>query len=95
MRRISSVFAVYRITADSATVPGLICYSKNMRCFFIDSTLRYSNEKGFGESYYILCQVCWNSSIKVKKWEDGTEETSDCPVCERMIRTLNDEQVKD
>jgi hypothetical protein len=66
-----------------------------MRCFFVDSTLRYSNEKGFGESYYILCPVCWNSSIKVKKWEDGTEETSDCPVCERMIRTLNDEQRED
>lgn len=59
-----------------------------MRCFFVESTLKYSDVKGFAETYYILCPVCWNSSILYTKWEDGTEETSDCPVCERMIRTL-------
>jgi hypothetical protein len=68
-----------------------ICYSKSMRCFFVESTLKYSDEKGFGESYYITCPVCWNASIRYIKWEDGTEETGECPVCERMIRTLNDE----
>jgi len=62
-----------------------------MRCFFVESTLRYSDEKGFSEAYYIICPVCWNSSIIFKKWEDGTEETSECPVCERMISTLNSE----
>jgi hypothetical protein len=55
-----------------------------MRCFFVDSTLRYSDEKGFAESYYIICPVCWNASIKFQNWEDGTSETSECPVCERI-----------
>ncbi len=62
-----------------------------MKYFFIESTLRYSDEKGFGEAYYILCPVCWNSSIMYIKWEDGTEETSECRVCERMLRILNNE----
>ncbi len=48
------------------------------------STLRYSNEKGFGESYFILCPVCWNASIKVIRWEDGEEEFGECLVCKRM-----------
>lgn len=62
-----------------------------MKCFFVESTLRYSDEKGFGEAYYIICPVCRNSSIRFIIWEDATEETSECPVCERMIRTLNSE----
>ncbi|MCL4537587.1 MAG: hypothetical protein M1610_08360 [Nitrospirae bacterium] len=49
-----------------------------------DSTIRFSDERGFGESYYIICPVCWNSGIKVIKWEDGTEDVTDCAVCERM-----------
>jgi hypothetical protein len=52
--------------------------------FYDDSTIRFSDEKGFGESYYILCPVCWNSGIKVTRWEDGTEDVTDCAVCERM-----------
>jgi hypothetical protein len=62
-----------------------------MKCFFVESTLRYSDEKGFGEAYYINCPVCWNASIIFIKWEDDSEETSECPVCERMISTLNSE----
>jgi len=62
-----------------------------MRCFFVESTLRYSDEKGFGEAYYINCPVCWNASVIFIKWEDGTEETSECPVCERMISALSSE----
>lgn len=52
--------------------------------FYCDSTIKFSDEKGFGESYYILCPVCWNSSIKVTKWEKGMEESEDCSVCERI-----------
>ena len=66
-----------------------------MRYFFNDSTVRYSDEKGFCESYYIICPTCWNSGIKMNKWEDGTEEISECAICERMIRTLNDEYLSD
>ena len=62
-----------------------------MKCFFVESTLRYSDKKGFGEAYYINCPVCWDASIIYIKWEDDTEETSECPVCERMIRTFNSE----
>ena len=62
-----------------------------MKCFFVESTLRYSDEKGFGEAYYINCPVCWNASIIFIKWEDDTAEVSECPVCERMIRALNSE----
>ena len=59
-----------------------------MRCFFAESTVSYSDEKGFGEACYINCPVCWNASILFIKWEDGTEETSECPVCKRMINAL-------
>ncbi len=59
-----------------------------MKIFFVESTLRYSDEKGFGEAYYINCPVCWNASIQFIKWEDSAEETSECPVCERMINAL-------
>jgi hypothetical protein len=62
-----------------------------VRCFFVESTLKYGIEKGFGEAYYIICPACWNASILFIRWEDGAEETSECPVCERMIRTLNTE----
>lgn len=52
--------------------------------FYDDSTIRFSHEKGFGESYYILCPVCWNSGIKVTRWEDGTEDIKECAVCRGM-----------
>jgi hypothetical protein len=66
-----------------------------MKCFWVDSTVKYNNFKGFGESRYIICPVCWNASIKFTRWEDGTEEISECPVCERMMRILNSGQSKD
>lgn len=62
-----------------------------MRCFLIESTLRYSDTRGFGEAYLINCPVCWSASILLIKWENDTEETGECPVCERMIRSLNSE----
>jgi len=52
--------------------------------------MRFSDEKGFGESYYILCPVCWNSGIKVTGWEDGLEEVTDCAVSKRMEVSMND-----
>jgi len=38
-----------------------------------------------------IALLCWNASIIFIKWEDGTEETSECRVCERMIGALNGE----
>ncbi len=54
-----------------------------------NATLRFSPEKGFGESYFILCPVCWNASIKVFRWEDGSEEVRDCSSCSRMERLMD------
>jgi len=51
--------------------------------FYCDSTVRFSAERGFSETFYIMCPVCWNMSIKVIRWEDGTEE-EECASCERM-----------
>jgi hypothetical protein len=52
--------------------------------FYAESTIRFSDEKGFGESYYILCPVCWNCSIKITLWENGKEESKDCAICKRI-----------
>lgn len=49
-----------------------------------ESTLRYSDLKGFGETLWITCPVCWNS-MKVTCWEDGSSE-EECPACERIER---------
>ncbi len=57
-----------------------------------DSTLRFSLEKGFGESCYIVCPVCGNLGIKLIRWEDGTEEIKDCAVCRRMEETIGGSQ---
>jgi hypothetical protein len=57
--------------------------------FYRDSTIKFGNEKGFSESYYILCPVCWNSSIKITCWEDGTCIEEGCDVCDRIQRTMN------
>jgi hypothetical protein len=58
--------------------------------FSPDSTLRFSIERGFSESYYILCPVCWNAGIKIIRWEDKTEEEIDCAVCERRERMIDE-----
>jgi hypothetical protein len=51
--------------------------------FSADSTLRFSIERGFSESYYIVCPVCWNAGIKIILWEDGSEEVAECTICRR------------
>ena len=56
--------------------------------FSADSTVRFSIERGFSESYYIVCPICWNAGIKIILWEDGTEEAIDCVVCERRERMM-------
>ncbi|HSB51373.1 MAG TPA: hypothetical protein VLD40_01815 [Dissulfurispiraceae bacterium] len=57
--------------------------------FYRDSRIRYSEEKGFGESYYILCPVCWNSSIRLTVWETGTRDEDECATCRRMERLMS------
>ncbi len=58
-----------------------------------DSTLRFDSEKGFSESYYIICPVCWNSSIKVLQWEDGTIENGECITCKRTEELMDIEDL--
>jgi hypothetical protein len=56
--------------------------------FSTDSTIRFSIERGFSESFYILCPVCWNSGIRIVRWEDGSEEVNECTVCKRRERMM-------
>lgn len=56
--------------------------------FYSDSTVRFNKEKGFGESYYITCPVCWNSSIRVTQWEDGSVDSGECIICKRREETM-------
>lgn len=56
--------------------------------FYADSTIRFSVERGFSESYYILCPVCWNWGIHVTLWEDGSEDLSECLTCRRMDEAM-------
>ncbi len=51
--------------------------------FSPDSTIRFDVERGLSETFYILCPVCWNASIKIVRWEDGPEEEYECAVCRR------------
>ncbi len=60
--------------------------------FSRDTTVRFSIERGFSESYYILCPVCWNASIKVVRWEDGFEETAECATCRRREEMMDERQ---
>lgn len=59
--------------------------------FSVDSTLRFSRERGFSESYYILCPVCGNAGIIMTRWEDGAEETTECATCKRIEETMDEE----
>ncbi len=52
--------------------------------FSADSTLRFSAERGFSESFYLICPVCGNAGIKMTRWEDGSEETTHCAICRRI-----------
>jgi hypothetical protein len=54
-----------------------------------DSTIRFDVDKGFGESYYLICPVCWNSGIKMTCWEDGTHIEEECMVCSRRERIMS------
>ena len=56
--------------------------------FYADSTIRFSAERGFSESYYILCPVCWNWGINVTLWEDGSEDLSEYATCKRIADTM-------
>lgn len=61
--------------------------------FYDDSTLSFSSKRGFSESYYITCPVCWNSSIKVTRWEDGSVESGECVTCKRTEELMELEQL--
>jgi hypothetical protein len=50
-----------------------------------ESILKFSLEKGFGETHWITCPVCWNA-MKVTEWENGSIE-EECAACERIQRT--------
>ncbi len=56
--------------------------------FSADSTVRFSVERGFSESFTIVCPVCWNAAIKMVRWEDGSVEESECSVCRRRERMM-------
>ncbi len=60
--------------------------------FPADSTIRFSIERGFSESFYIICPVCSNAGIKVIRWEDGTEETTGCATCRRRDRMIEEQK---
>ncbi len=52
--------------------------------FYDDSTVHFDSAHGLGESYYIICPVCWNSSIRMTQWEDGASDCEECVTCRRM-----------
>jgi Zn ribbon nucleic-acid-binding protein len=57
------------------------------------SLLKFSLEKGFGESWWNICPVCGNASIRTVFWEDGTVEHRDCLVCLRMGEKMELEEL--
>lgn len=60
--------------------------------FSADSTIRFSIERGFSETFYSICPVCSNPSIRVTRWEDGTEEAMGCATCRRQEAMMEDER---
>lgn len=62
--------------------------------FFDGSTIRFDDEKGIGESYFILCPVCWNYGIKITIWENGTKDEEECPLCNREEQTMEVEDLE-
>lgn len=56
--------------------------------FSADSTIRFSIERGFSESFYVVCFVCQNAGIRVIRWEDGTEESTGCLTCGRLEKAM-------
>lgn len=59
--------------------------------FSADSTIRFSVERGFSEFFYLICPICSNASIKIIRWEDGTEETTGCLICKRAEKMMEEE----
>jgi hypothetical protein len=51
-----------------------------------ESTLRYNERKGFGETFWVTCPVCWNA-MRLTRWELAPEE-ADCASCRRRERLL-------
>jgi hypothetical protein len=62
--------------------------------FYEESIIHYDDEKGIGETFFILCPVCWSYGIKITVWEDGSEEQGHCPVCSRKERTMEIEDLE-
>ncbi len=56
-----------------------------------DATLRFSIERGFSLSSYIVCPVCWNAGIILTRFEDGTEEATECATCRRIEAAMDEE----
>jgi Zn ribbon nucleic-acid-binding protein len=63
--------------------------------FSADSTLRFSIERGFSVSSYILCPVCWNAGIILTRWEDGAEEETECTTCRRREQAMDEKAGRD
>jgi hypothetical protein len=60
--------------------------------FPADSTIRFSIERGFSETFYSICPVCSNPSIKITRWEDGSEESTGCAICRRREMMMEFEE---
>jgi hypothetical protein len=61
----------------------------SMRYLFADSALRYSDVKDLANPPILFARCAGIRVSSIEKWEDGSEETGECPDCERMIGTLN------
>jgi len=57
-----------------------------------DSVLRFDGDRGFGESYWNLCIVCGNASVRTSVWEDGEIEHGECLICIRMSEIMQLEE---
>ncbi len=53
-----------------------------------DSIFKYNLSKGFGEFFWNLCPICGGASIRTTLWEDGTVETGECMICNRMSEIM-------
>jgi hypothetical protein len=52
----------------------------------VESTLRFCPVKGFGETRWITCPVCWGA-MRLTVWEFAPDE-EDCPACRRKERLM-------
>jgi len=56
------------------------------------SVLKFDNERGFSESFWNLCIVCGNASVRTSVWEDGVIEYGECLICSRMSEIMQLEE---